>query len=289
MTFSGPRHHHHGERTRRRCYNRASRPKAKLGWHLRVLFFGDIVGRPGRRGVASVIRDWTERFRPDIVIANGENAAGGIGITASIARDIFGLGVRVMTLGNHAWQKREVYDYLDSEPCILRPANMPPDVPGRGLGEYPAGRQPLAVINLCGRVFVGDYDDPFRCVDSLLQQVSARCVLVDFHAETSSEKQAFGWYVDGRVSAVIGTHTHVQTADERVLPGGTAYITDVGMCGPQDSVIGMDKDIVLRRFTTQMPARFEVANSEPVVCAVVLEIEEESGRALSIERLQWRG
>jgi len=272
-----------------RCYNRASRPPGELEWHLRVLFFGDIVGRPGRGGVASVIRDWSKRFQPDIVIANGENAAGGIGITPSIARDILGLGVRVLTLGNHAWQKREVYEYLDSEPCILRPANMPPGVPGRGVGEYSAGRQPLAVLNLCGRVFVGEYDDPFRCVDQLLQQVQARCVLVDFHAETSSEKQAFAWYVDGRVSAVVGTHTHVQTADERVLPGGTAYITDVGMCGPQDSVIGMDKDIVLRKFTTQMPARFEVANSEPVVCAVVLEIEDESGRAVSIERLQWRG
>jgi metallophosphoesterase (TIGR00282 family) len=255
---------------------------------LRILFFGDIVGRPGRRGISAILPNWAAQYRPDVVIANGENAAGGIGISPAVAEELLDLGIDLLTLGNHAWQKRDVYGFLDANTKIIRPLNMPPGVPGRGYAILDVGGQPLAVVNLCGRIFLGEYDDPFRAIDGLLAEIDSPNVLVDFHAETSSEKQAFGWFVDGRVSAVIGTHTHVQTADDRILPGGTAYITDVGMCGPQDSVIGMDRDIILHRFLTQLPTRFEVAKGDPLVCAAVVEISEEDGKATRFGRLQWR-
>jgi len=254
---------------------------------VRILFFGDIVGRPGRHGVQSLIGEWKAAYNPDFIIANGENAAGGVGITPNIADDIFDLGVHVITLGNHAWHKKEVFGYLNENPNIIRPGNMPPGAPGKGWGVYQAAGTPVAVVNLCGRVFVGDYDDPFRTIDAILAESGVQAVFVDFHAETSSEKITFGWHVAGRVSAVVGTHTHVQTADERILPGGTAYITDVGMCGPQDGVIGMNRKIVLDRFRTQMPAKFEVSDTEPIVCAVVIDIDE-NGRGTGITRLQWR-
>lgn len=255
---------------------------------MRILFLGDIVGRPGRRGVAQWLPAWRQLYAPDIVIANGENAAGGMGITPEIAKELFELGIDVMTLGNHVWQKKEILPLLDSEPRLLRPANYPPGVPGRGWGVYPVLDKQLAVLTLAGRVFMELADCPFRTFDMIYPQLETSFVLVDFHAEATSEKQAFALYVDGRASGVIGTHTHVQTADERILPKGTAYISDVGMCGPLHSVIGMDPEIVIRKFLTQMPARFEVASGAAVVCGLLLDLDRTTGKALAVQRLQRR-
>ena len=255
---------------------------------MRILFLGDIVGRPGRRGVASILPEWQARYAPDIVIANGENAAGGMGITPDIANELFALGIDVMTLGNHVWQKKEIYPMLDVEPRLIRPANYPPGVPGRGWSVFPVLDKQLAIVALAGRVFMEHADCPFRTFDTLRSQIETPFLLIDFHAEATSEKAAFALYVDGRASAVIGTHTHVQTADERILPGGTAFISDVGMCGPLHSVIGMEPEIVIRRFLTGMPAKFEVAKGAPVICGVLLDLDRTSGRALAIQRLQAR-
>ncbi|MEN3002601.1 MAG: TIGR00282 family metallophosphoesterase [Armatimonadota bacterium] len=255
---------------------------------MRILFLGDIVGRPGRRGVAHILPEWRARYAPDIVIANGENAAGGMGITPDIANELFALGIEVMTLGNHVWQKKEIYPMLDAEPRLIRPANYPPGVPGRGWSIFPVLDKQLAVMVLAGRVFMEHADCPFRVFDALRPQIETPFLLIDFHAEATSEKAAFALYVDGRASAVLGTHTHVQTADERILPGGTAFISDVGMCGPLHSVIGMDPEIVIQRFITGMPAKFEVAKGAPVVCGVLLDLDRSTGRALAIQRLQYR-
>ncbi len=255
---------------------------------MRVLFIGDVVGRPGREALARHLPRLREEVLPDVVIANAENAAGGIGITSDVAVELLErTGIDVLTLGNHAWAKREVYGYLDREPRVLRPANYPPGVPGRGWGifETPAGR--IAVLSMQGRVFMDPIDDPFRVADSLLNALPSdvAAVFIDMHAEATSEKIAFGWYVDGRCSAVVGTHTHVQTADERVLPQGTAYITDAGMTGPVDSVIGMEVGGVLSRFTTMVPHRFEVAPSPARVCGVVIDIDAWTRKASRIERV----
>jgi len=255
---------------------------------MRILFLGDIVGRPGRRGVARILPEWQARYAPDIVIANGENAAGGMGITPDIANELFALGIDVMTLGNHVWQKKEIYPMLDTEPRLIRPANYPPGVPGYGWGVFPVLDKQLAIMVLAGRVFMEHADCPFRTFDALRPQIDTPFLLIDFHAEATSEKAAFALYADGRASAIIGTHTHVQTADERILPGGTAFLSDVGMCGPLHSVIGMDPEIVIRRFITGMPAKFEVAKGAPVVCGVLIDLDRSTGRALSIQRLQYR-
>jgi 2',3'-cyclic-nucleotide 2'-phosphodiesterase len=259
---------------------------------LRIIFIGDIVGSPGRQAVAHVLPKLKEEFSPDLIIANGENAAGGTGITQDVAREIFGNGVDVITLGNHAWAKKDIYPYLDDEPRIVRPANYPNGVPGRGWAICHADAGvPVAVVNLCGRVFMDHLDNPFRAIDQILEKLrnQAGIVLVDFHAEATSEKVAFGWYVDGRVSAVIGTHTHVQTADEQVLPDGTAYITDVGMTGPVDSVIGVKKDIIISRFLTHMPNKFEIADGRTLLSAVMMDIDSDNGRAIAIHRLRRNG
>lgn len=224
----------------------------------------------------------------DAVIANGENAAGGAGLTASVAAELFASGVDVITGGNHIWQNREAYELLDSEPRILRPANYPAGVPGRGAAVVTAvGGATLGVLNLQGRVFMMSIEDPFRVgrEQAALLRKSAPVVIVDFHAEATSEKVAMGWYLDGAVSAVIGTHTHVQTADERILPGGTAYISDAGMTGPRDGIIGMAREAILERFLTQLPARFEVAPGPVQLNAVVLSVDAD-GHATAIERLQ---
>jgi len=253
-----------------------------------VLFLGDIVGRAGRHAVQQCLPFLKKEFAPDIVIANGENAAGGIGITAEIATQLMEYGIDVLTTGNHAWKEKAVYAYLDAEPRILRPANYPPGAPGRGWAIYPAGERPLAVVNLSGRVFMDLVDCPFRAIDAILEEVqrTTPLVLVDFHAEATSEAQAFGWYVDGRCSAVIGTHTHVQTADARILPKGTAYITDVGMCGALDSVIGMQVEQVVQKFRSQLPVKFEAARGRPAVQGVCIEIDAVSSRACEIQRFQ---
>jgi hypothetical protein len=230
-----------------------------------------------------------KEFNLDFVIANGENAAGGKGITEDTARELFSYGVDVLTMGNHVWNKREAFEYIDRERRIVRPANYPPGVPGLGHAVYDArGKIAVGVINLAGRIFLQPIDCPFRKADQILSGLKdkARIVIVDFHAEATSEKVAMGWYLSGRVSAVVGTHTHVQTADDRILPGGTAYITDLGMTGPSDSVIGVKKDVAIQKFTTQIPQHFEVAAGPFQFNGVIIDIEEDTGEAVSIKRIQ---
>jgi metallophosphoesterase (TIGR00282 family) len=261
---------------------------------VRILFIGDIFGRPGRTIVHERLPQLVQQRDIDLVIANGENSAAGFGITPSITEELFALGVDVITTGNHVWDKREIIDYLnlaDGNPLsparrLIRPANFPAGSPGWGVYEGKTrGGIPFAVMNLQGRVFMTSIDDPFRAADQLLEKIQARVIVVDFHAEATSEKVALGWYLDGRVTAVLGTHTHVPTADERVLPQGTAYQTDVGMSGPYDSVIGVETSIIVQRFLTQMPSRFEPAVGNVRLCAALMECDPETGRAQSIERI----
>lgn len=255
---------------------------------MNLLFIGDIVGRVGRRMVSDRLHQLVDAWQVDLVVANGENAAAGFGLTAGVAADLFDLGIDVLTSGNHIWDKREVYDYLDREPRVLRPANYPSDLPGCGSGVFPtASGIKVGVLNLEGRVFMNNLDCPFRVADRAIEELRRQTpiILVDFHAEATSEKEALGFYLAGRVSAVLGTHTHVQTADERVLPGGTAYISDAGMTGSRDAVIGMRKELAMERFLTQLPVRFEVAKKDPMLCGVLISIDEDSGRALAVQRI----
>ena len=253
---------------------------------IRVLFLGDIIGRPGRKALKIIFPSLKEKYNPSLVIANGENAAGGIGITREVSQKLLE-HVDVLTSGNHIWDKREAIAYLDQEPRLLRPANYPPQNPGRGsyIFEDERGRK-IAILNLQGRVFMEPIDCPFRKADEELKALKAltSVVVVDFHAEATSEKQAMGWYLDGRVSAVIGTHTHVPTADERILPLGTAFITDVGMIGGYRSVIGIRKDQALKRFLTARPQRFEPGKEGIFFSAVLVEADAKSGKALSIQK-----
>ncbi len=256
---------------------------------MRILVVGDITGKPGRR----ILKDTLPRLRRDhgvaFVIANGENAAAGAGITAEIAEEILAAGVDVITGGNHIWHQRSSYELLDSHARILRPLNFPPGVPGRGVTVAEAGNGTrVAVMSLQGRVFMQELDDPFRAAREEAERLRAQTpvIIIDFHAEATSEKIALGWHLDGHVTAIVGTHTHVQTADERILPGGTAYITDVGMTGPRDGVIGMDREIILERFLTQLPARFEVAKGPAQLNAVLVDADERTGRARAIARIQ---
>lgn len=246
---------------------------------------GDIVGKPGRDAVRLHLPGLIERLQPLYIIVNGENSAGGVGITPPIAEELFKLGVDAITLGNHAFNKREIYSYLGSGKPIVRPANMPETTPGRGCVVVEKSGISLAIMNLCGRVFMDHYDDPFRSVDGLLSNLASPHVFVDFHAEATSEKIAFGWHLDGRASAVVGTHTHVTTADETILPGGTAYITDVGMCGPMPSVLGVEVRIILDRFRKSLPIKFEVAESRGVISGVSIDVVTDTGRATSIQRV----
>jgi metallophosphoesterase (TIGR00282 family) len=261
---------------------------------LRILFVGDIFGRPGRTIVREHLAALMKEHAVDLCIANGENAAGGFGLTPQIAEEFFDLGIDVITTGNHVWDKRELVDYFNSavdEPYsparrVLRPANYPAGTPGVGVYEGTTrGGVAYAVVNLQGRVFMANIDDPFRVADKLLEKITAKVIFVDFHAEATSEKVALGWYLAGRVTAVIGTHTHIPTADTRVLPGGTAYQTDVGMTGPYDSVIGVQKEQILQRFLTSLPARFEAAMNDVRFCAVLVESDESTGKARSIQRI----
>ena len=255
---------------------------------MRILFIGDIVGKPGRdltrRGVPLIV----SRFGIELVIANVENAAGGAGITREVGETIRDYGVDIMTSGNHIWDKKEAINYIGLEPRLLRPANYPSGVPGHGryVARTAAG-DPVAVINVMGRVFMLNIDNPFTTVLDEIKAIGeqARLIVVDVHAEATSEKLAMGWHLDGRVTAVVGTHTHVQTADQQILPGGTAYITDVGMTGAHDSIIGVEKAAVLTRFLTSMPSRFEPATGDPRLNAVVVTADARSGRATAIERL----
>jgi len=255
---------------------------------MRILFIGDIVGAPGRRAVDELLPKVVDRYLIDLVVANGENAAGGIGITPQVAEYLLNNGIDLLTSGNHIWKHKEILPYLEETDRLLRPANYPPDTPGRGYSilETAAGNK-VAVINLEGRVFMNPLECPFRTVDAILAALppEVKVTLVDMHAEATSEKLAMGWHLDGRVSAVIGTHTHVQTADERILPGGTGYITDAGMTGPLNSVIGMKKEVILERFLSQRPQPFKVATQNIQMQGVVVQVDEE-GRCQEIQRLQ---
>jgi metallophosphoesterase (TIGR00282 family) len=255
---------------------------------VKILFIGDVVGKPGRQALASLLRKVQEAHGIDLTVANGENAAGGFGITPETGADLLRLGVDVITSGNHIWDKKEVLGYIPKENRLLRPLNYPPGAPGYGSVVVTArGGTKVAVLNVSGRVFMHDLDCPFRATLAEIEAIAgeARVRVVDFHAEATSEKIAFGRFLDGRVSAVVGTHTHVQTADERVLPGGTAYISDLGMTGPAESVIGVEADIVVRKFLTGMPERFETAKGPAQFQGAVVTIDPGSGLALGIERV----
>lgn len=263
---------------------------------MRILFIGDIFGKAGRTIVKDRLQGLVREHTIDLIIANGENSAAGFGITPALAEDLFELGIDVITTGNHVWDKREILDYFEvangnpHDPArrLLRPANYPADMPGWGFYEGCKNGVPYAVVNLQGRVFMASNDDPFRVADGILQQLKAKIIFVDMHAEATSEKVAIGWYLDGRVTAIVGTHTHIPTADERVLPKGTAYITDVGMTGPYDGVIGVQKELVVGKFLNGMPVRFEPATGDVRLCGVVVDCDESTGRARGIQRLMVR-
>ncbi len=256
---------------------------------VKILFIGDIIGRPGRIAVRELLPRIAGLHMPDIIIANGENAAGGFGITPEIAEELRGLQVDVITSGNHIWDKKEIYDYIKSTNRLIRPANYPPDSPGSGSVVFEcASGVKVGVVNLCGRVFMECLESPFivgkEAVKRLREETPV--IVIDIHAETTSEKAAAGWYFDGSVSAVIGTHTHVQTSDERILTNGTAFITDAGMTGPMDSVIGMRKEIILERFLTQMPVKFDVAARDIELQGVLVTVNAGDGKAIKIERIK---
>jgi metallophosphoesterase (TIGR00282 family) len=255
---------------------------------MNILMLGDVFGEPGRAALEKRLPGLKEEHRIDFTVVNVENAAAGFGVTPEIARGLLDLGVDVMTSGNHIWDRKEILAYIAKENLLLRPANFPPGTPGVGHVTVKAGPHRVAVLNLMGRTFMSPIDCPFQKADEIIPELRRETpiILVDMHAEATSEAVAMGWYLDGRVSAVAGTHRHVQTADERILPGGTAYITDLGMTGPVDSVIGVDKDLILRRFLTQMPIRFEPAKGPAAVCGVVITVDPQSGRASEIRRLR---
>lgn len=255
---------------------------------MKILFLGDVVGSVGREILQKMLPLLKKKYLPDVVVVNGENAASGRGITQKIARQFYELGVGVITMGNHAFDNKEVFEFIDEDFKLIRPANYPPEVPGRGYTFIKGlSGEELAVINLQGRTFLPPSDCPFKTASALIDTIRKRTpyIFVDFHAEATSEKQSMAWYLDGKVSAVVGTHTHVQTADERILPGGTAYITDVGMCGPRDSILGMEREAVLKKFLTGMPVRFEVANTSPQINGVFIQLEKRTGRTQSIKRI----
>jgi len=256
---------------------------------MKVLFIGDIVGKVGRTTLKGLLPNLVDRYKIDIVIANGENLAGGFGITDKTADEVFNLGVHIITSGNHIWDKKESIPYIAKENRMLRPANYPPGAPGYGSIIHTLSNGiKVGIINISGRVFMSAIDCPFRVgVEEIIKlREVTKVVVVDFHAEATSEKIAFGYFIDGKVSAVIGTHTHVQTADEKILPNGTAYITDVGMTGPSVSVIGIEKEQIIERFLRQMPMKFETAKGEGILSAVVIEINETTGKSSAIQRLQ---
>ncbi|OGO31302.1 MAG: metallophosphoesterase [Chloroflexi bacterium RBG_16_56_11] len=250
---------------------------------MKILAIGDVVGRPGRQAIHRCLREMREKQGIELVIANGENAAGGFGLSLSTAQELLGDGVDVLTSGNHIWAQKEIIPYLDGDLPILRPINYPSGVPGHGYLKV--GK--TLVVNAIGRTFMTNYDCPFRAMDKLLAEVNPKpkVIVVDFHAEATSEKVAMGRYLDGRVSAVLGTHTHVGTIDTQVLPGGTAYVTDIGMTGPSDSIIGDDADAVIKRFLTMMPHHLTVGKGKPVLNAVLVEINEDTGKAAAIQRI----
>ncbi|MYK18244.1 TIGR00282 family metallophosphoesterase [Candidatus Poribacteria bacterium] len=257
---------------------------------MKILFIGDIVGNPGRTATTQFLNEHQDRY--DFIVANGENAAGGKGLTFEIVDQLLASGVSVITTGNHVWDKKEILDFIDTTPQLIRPANYPAEVPGRGVAIATSSDEQtqLGVINLAGQIFMNRYTNPFHALNTILLEMKSVTpyILLDFHAEATSEKIAMGWHADGRVSAVVGTHTHVQTADARILPEGTAYITDVGMTGPHDSVIGTRVKEVIDGFLTMMPTRFSVAKDNVKLCAVEIELDEGTGMAVSIVPRQYQ-
>ncbi|RHM55611.1 TIGR00282 family metallophosphoesterase [Mitsuokella sp. AF33-22] len=251
------------------------------------MLVGDVIGRPGRRTFQNYTPKLREEKNIDVVIVNGENSAGGKGFTRKALDELYRAGADIVTSGNHVWDKKDVLSFIDDEPFLIRPANYPEGTPGKGWCSYPFKAKNIGVMNLSGRAFMPPLDCPFQKVEELLREMKQECdiIFLDFHAETTSEKMAMGFYLDGRVNGVVGTHTHVQTADERLLPKGTAYITDLGMVGPRDSVLGVKTDIILRKFTTAMPVRFDLAEGPCIYCAVIVEIDDATNRTKSIERI----
>ncbi|MCR2805088.1 TIGR00282 family metallophosphoesterase [Paenibacillus soyae] len=255
---------------------------------MNVLFIGDIVGNVGRNALKKTLPALRDKYKPHIIIVNGENAAAGRGITRTIAREFFEWGVHGITMGNHTWDNKDIFEWIDEEPRIVRPANFSPEAPGQGMALIKANGKQLAIINLQGRAFLPPIDCPFRKADELIEEAqrSTKAILVDFHAEATSEKIAMGWYLDGRASIVLGTHTHVQTNDDTILPGGTAYLTDVGMVGSKEGVLGMERDAVLHKFLTQLPVRFVVDEGNWHLHGLSVEIDEASGKATKLTKIR---
>ena len=257
---------------------------------MKVLFIGDIVGQVGRQAVKQVLPALKSKYQPHIIIANGENSAAGRGITASIAKEFFSWGIHGITMGNHTWDNKDIFEWIDDEERMVRPANYAPEAPGYGAAVIKAAGKELTIMNLQGRTFLPPIDCPFRTADRLLEEYGdrrQRPVLVDFHAEATSEKLAMGWYLDGRASIVLGTHTHVQTNDDQLFPQETAYITDVGMVGSKEGVLGMQRQAVEYRFLTGMPARFTVDEGKWHFHAIIVDIDETTGSARSIQKIRW--
>ncbi|WP_408011040.1 TIGR00282 family metallophosphoesterase [Pseudalkalibacillus sp. A8] len=255
---------------------------------MRILFIGDIVGSPGRSMVETYLPKLKSKYQPTLTIINGENAAHGRGITEKITKNLKQWGAHAITMGNHTWDNKEIFNFIDDVPQMVRPANFPEGTPGQGYTFVKINDIEVAVVNLQGRTFMPPLDCPFRKADEILDEVKNRTpfIFVDFHAEATSEKQALAWYLDGRVSAIVGTHTHVQTSDNRVLPGGTAYISDVGMTGPYDGILGMSKEAVLKKFLTNLPVRFEVEIGREQLSGVIIDLDRVTGLAKSIKRIQ---
>lgn len=254
---------------------------------MKILFIGDVVGSPGRKMINQYLPLLKKKYKPILTIVNGENAAGGRGITQKIYKGFLEAGAQVVTLGNHTWDNREIFEFIDDANWLIRPANLPKNNPGKGFTIVTINEVKIAVINLIGRTFLPPSDCPFQKVEELLTEIKkiTPYIFVDFHGEATSEKQAMGWFLDGRATAVVGTHTHVQTADNRVLPKGTAYITDVGMTGPYDGILGMDRDIIINRFLTNLPARFEVASGREQLNGVIVTVDEKNGLAKKIDKI----
>ncbi|MEK3882215.1 TIGR00282 family metallophosphoesterase [Paenibacillus sp. PL2-23] len=255
---------------------------------MNVLFIGDIVGNAGRSALKKTLPALRDKYKPHIIIVNGENAAAGRGITKAIAREFFEWGVHGITMGNHTWDNKDIFEWIDDEPRLVRPANFSPEAPGQGMAVIKANGKSLAIINLQGRAFLPPIDCPFRKADELIDQASSstKAILVDFHAEATSEKIAMGWYLDGRASVVLGTHTHVQTNDDTILPGGTGYLTDVGMVGSKEGVLGMERGAVLHKFLTQLPARFVVDEGNWFLHGLSIEIDEATGKATKLAKIR---
>lgn len=253
---------------------------------MNILFIGDVVGRPGRNYLCNNLDRLVYEHNIDFTIINGENSAGGVGITKKTYDELIRMGADMITLGNHSWAKKEIFDFIEVSDKLVRPANYPGGTPGMGFRIADKAGKSIAVVNLCGRVFMDCLECPFKTIDEILVEIKGKAdiIIVDFHGEATSEKLAMGWYLDGKVHAVLGTHTHVQTSDERVLPGGTAYITDTGMTGPRDSILGVEKEIVIRKFITGMPARFEVASGEVLLGAVVIQLDN-NNKVTDIKRI----